>query len=119
MTGVVVSLDNNWTNIIEVNGMIGNEYRKLIPDLVYKNYCNELGQTKILYSDIVKSSNLPPQGQDYVCPWPKQQYSIKNYAIDMTSVPQFPFNCKKFKFVFSYLNNETIMMKFAVFLVEE
>lgn len=52
---------------VDVFGMQGNEYRKIMPNIVKRNLCTFLLEDDICYPKIVKSSNFPPQGPT-MCP---------------------------------------------------
>lgn len=118
-TADVYGVDNNVTLTVDVYGMMGNEYRRILPEIVLKNFCSTANSTPYVYPDIVPFSNFPPQDINYKCPWEAKKYFIQNVIADMSSLPTMPFNVKKIKGIYSFVFGKELDFQFAVFLVED
>lgn len=111
-------VDENWKLSIEINGWMGNEFRKIIPDIENEDACSFLKTNKHVYPDLVNFSNFPPVNDD-MCPRPPQHYWLANYVLDTSDLPQIPYNCKKVQAIFSCFYKNELEFKFAVTCVED
>lgn len=111
-------IDDDWILNVEAYGWIGNEFRKLIPDINRPNFCSFLINNTYVYPDLLPNSNFPPLSSD-MCPLPASTYWLSNYAIDSRNFPDLPFNCKKVKMIFSFQCADELEIKVAGTLVED
>lgn len=82
---------------IEMFGLQGNEYRKIMPTLKMMRFCSYLREDKFSYPDLVKASNFPPPGPN-MCPFKSMFYSVRNAGLSLRrqNFP-IPYNVKKIK----------------------
>lgn len=111
-------LDDNLTMDVEIFGWMGNEFRKIIPNINRPNLCTCLNTDQYLYPDLVNISNFPPQSPN-LCPMPPGKFFINNFVIDTTKLPYFPFGCSKIKAILSFLDGEELEFKIATIGVED
>lgn len=117
LTTYVDIIDDDWSLRIESFGYMGNEYRKILPDFTRDQLCSFIKTTPYIYPDLLKFSNFPPQKPN-MCPAPSKKYWLKNYNLDMTNIPDIPFNCKKLKGVWHFFYKNKVEAIIGVHAVE-
>lgn len=63
-TDINFNFDDQFTVDVAVSASQGNEYRKILSKRI-DNFCTYMSKDKIIYDEILKYCNLPPQG---TCP---------------------------------------------------
>lgn len=96
-------------------GMSGNEYRK-IHEAVVPKFCTEISTTKLVYPDLVKASNLPPQS-DKMCPIKPGSWEIKSFIFENKVPSRILLGIKKWKIVAEMYKNDVLVLVEAFYAV--
>lgn len=117
---LITEFDDDSSLEIEVFGFQGNEYRKFLPTIKFEKVCTKMNEDTIIYPDLVKVSNFPPQGPDF-CPFPvNSNYKVENYLLDIenANVP-VPFNIRKVKVTMRFYANKILALDVVYYVVAD
>lgn len=115
---LLVDLTDKFSFKHELYGMMGNEFRRMLPDMIEEKMCSHIRRWNHLYKDIIEYTNLAPKNLD-ICPVTKGIYWTRNYVIRPDELPNLPFNCKKLKSVWTFFYQNEFDIQLAFYVVED
>lgn len=109
--------DDTWLKI-ELYGLQGNEFRKIIPTFELKNLCKVL-KNNTFYKGVSEVSNFPSPSKD-LCPIPVEHYTIENYRFEVPeSNFMLSYSFRQTKVIVNYYKDETCIAIVAFYIINE
>lgn len=111
-------IDNNITLSIELFGMQGNEFRKIIPTIKMTDICTTL-INNTFYKSVSEISNFPSPSKD-LCPIPVEHYTVTDYRPELPEKNfMLSYALKQSKVIVHFYRNQIYLLTVVFYIVTE
>lgn len=112
----IAEFTDDYSIILECYAFQGNEFRQNQQPIVKDNLCTLLKKANVIYPQLSKTSNLPPQNGE-MCPIKPQKFNIFGYAIEKEALPDSITASPKWRMDFTISHKMVEEIKFSVYIV--